>query len=84
MSTDATEIGYVEANLRVAEDRALNYASVLKIQDHRRMAYVSEALFFFRTMTNIQAFVDSRQRWINGTCAGFIYLFINIKSTITI
>ena len=70
------ETGLILGNLKIAEDRVLSYASILKLKHTRFMGFVDEAMFYFEAETNLDSFLYQRRRWINGTFAGYWYLLI--------
>lgn len=74
VNTDPDKSGMVLGNLRIAEDRVLSYAAVLKTAEPRRMALIPEATFYFEAETSLEKFLLQRRRWTNGTVAGYIYM----------
>lgn len=74
VNEDPSKTGLVLGNLKIAEDRILSYASVLKVEGNKRMAFVPLALFYFEAETNLEKFMLQRRRWINGSVAGYIYM----------
>lgn len=66
----------VIGNLKIAEDRILTYASVLKTKDVRHMAFVPLSVFYFEGELKLKQLILQRRRWINGSVAGYIYLLI--------
>jgi cellulose synthase/poly-beta-1,6-N-acetylglucosamine synthase-like glycosyltransferase len=71
------EAGILLGSLLLAEDRILSYAAVLKsICAHPvRTAFVSDAIFFCQAETNAEDLLVQRRRWINGTVAGYLWLW---------
>lgn len=70
----AEKTGWVMGNLKIAEDRVLSYAAVLKTAKPARMAFVTSAVFYFESESFLHMLVKQRRRWINGTVAGWIWL----------
>ncbi len=73
--------GLVLGNLKIAEDRILSYASVIKSSvPGAYMALNTLAIFYFEAETKLDNFIFQRRRWINGSVAGYIYLlFFNFN-----
>lgn len=82
-----TNVSFVEGNLKIAEDRILSYGAVLwasrpgsgkdgtiRIFDCVTH-YVPDATFYFEAETDLGELVRQRRRWLNGTTAGYIWLF---------
>ena len=65
----------VIGNFKIAEDRVLAYASVLKTKDDKKQMFINDGVFYFECETSMNAYLFQRRRWINGTFAAFIYLF---------
>eukprot|EP01114_Cavostelium_apophysatum_P023119 TRINITY_DN860_c0_g1_i1.p1 TRINITY_DN860_c0_g1~~TRINITY_DN860_c0_g1_i1.p1 ORF type:complete len:978 (-),score=270.57 TRINITY_DN860_c0_g1_i1:159-3092(-) len=76
VNTDPDKSGMVLGNLRIAEDRVLSYAAVLKTEEPRRMALIPESTFYFEAECQLEKFLLQRRRWTNGTVAGYIYLCV--------
>lgn len=76
VNTDPDKSGMVLGNLRIAEDRVLSYAAVLKTKEPRGMALIPEATFYFEAECQLEKFLLQRRRWTNGTVAGYIYLIL--------
>ena len=76
VNKEPSETGLVLGNLKIAEDRILSLASILKTKEERYMGFVSLAVFYFEAETSLRKFILQRRRWINGAFAGYIYLLI--------
>ena len=83
VNQNPSETGLILGNLKIAEDRILSYASILKpkhpTKTHRNnlcLAYCRKAIFYFEAETNMEGFIAQRRRWINGTYAGYVFLVI--------
>lgn len=74
INEDTTDM--VIGNLKIAEDRILTYASVLKTEEERYMAFVPLSVFYFEGELDLKKLILQRRRWINGSVAGYIYLLI--------
>lgn len=74
VNEEPDQTGLVLGNLRIAEDRVLSYASVLKAKDEKYMAFNPHAIFYFEAELELMKFVLQRRRWINGSVAGYIWL----------
>ncbi len=74
VNEEPDKTGIVLGNLRIAEDRILSYASVIKAEETKLMAFNPLAVFYFEAETDLQKFILQRRRWINGSVAGYIYL----------
>ena len=72
------EVGMVEANLMLAEDRILSY-SWMKSQEKCYTKYVWDAVFYFEAETDPKQLLQQRRRWINGTIAGYIWLLNHLS-----
>lgn len=75
VNKDPDSTGITLGNLKIAEDRVLTYASVVK--SAIKGAYMELnplALFNFEAETNLKNFLFQRRRWINGSVAGYFYL----------
>jgi len=70
----AEKTGWIMGNLKIAEDRVLSYAAVLKTAKPAYMAFVTSAVFYFESEGFLHMLVKQRRRWINGTVAGWIWL----------
>jgi len=70
----AEKTGWVMGNLKIAEDRVLSYAAVLKTAKPAQMAFVTSAVFYFESESYLHMLVKQRRRWVNGTVAGWIWL----------
>ena len=64
----------VLGNLRIAEDRVLSNAAVIKSDDSKAYEEFNPlALFYFEAETDLDTFIFQRRRWINGSVAGYLY-----------
>lgn len=81
VNQDPDTTGMVLGNLRIAEDRILTYASVVKSSiPGAYMEFNQLAVFYFEAETNLDTLVFQRRRWINGSVAGYLYLlFYNFQ-----
>jgi cellulose synthase/poly-beta-1,6-N-acetylglucosamine synthase-like glycosyltransferase len=79
VSLNPDETGMLLGSLLLAEDRILSYAAVLKTTKHYHTKYEPNACFYFEAETNPTTLVQQRRRWINGTLAGYLWLFSNIS-----
>lgn len=77
VNTPSIESGLILSNLKIAEDRILSYAAVLKAKVEVKMCAEVKAEFYFEAETDLGQFVKQRRRWINGTLAGYLYLLAN-------
>lgn len=73
------DCGIILSNLKIAEDRILSYCAVLKTSEKTIMCIEPDAEFYFDAETDLSQFVKQRRRWINGTIAGYVYLFSHPK-----
>ena len=74
VNSDPNNTGSVLGNLKIAEDRVLSSAAVLKTDKETSMAFNPLAIFYFEAETDLRNFMFQRRRWINGSVAGYIYL----------
>lgn len=74
VNSDPDKMSLALANLRIAEDRLLSYAPILKGVGSSAMKFVSLAVFYFEAELDLHQFVFQRRRWINGTVMGYIYM----------
>lgn len=81
VNQDPDTTGMVLGNLRIAEDRILTYASVVKSSiAGAYMEFNQLAVFYFEAETDLDTLIFQRRRWINGSVAGYIYLlFYNFQ-----
>lgn len=79
VSLNPDETGMLVGSLLLAEDRVLSYAAVLKTKTHYHTKYEPNACFYFEAETNPTTLLQQRRRWINGTIAGYLWLFGNIN-----
>ncbi len=79
VSLNPDETGMLVGSLLLAEDRVLSYAAVLKTKTHYNTKYEPNACFYFEAETNPTTLLQQRRRWINGTIAGYLWLFGNIN-----
>ena len=71
------QTGMILGNLKIAEDRIVSYATVLKSDiPGAYTAWVPDATFYFQAETDMEPFIAQRRRWLNGTLCGYIYLAI--------
>ena len=68
--------GMVLGNLRIAEDRVLSYAAVLKTPEPRHMGLVPDSVFYFESELRLQSLVLQRRRWLNGSVAGYLWMIV--------
>lgn len=61
VNTDPDKSGMVLGNLRIAEDRVLSYAVVLKAKTPSEMGLVPQAVFYFEAETNLKSLVLQRR-----------------------
>lgn len=73
---EAEDTSMILGNLKIAEDRILTYASVLKTNEERHMAFVPLSVFYFEGELNLKNLMLQRRRWINGSVAGYLYLLL--------
>jgi len=86
INTPAEKTGWIQGNLKLAEDRVLSYAAVLKTKRPAFMSFVTSAVFFFESEGKLSMLIKQRRRWINGTVAGYIWLLSELwgKSSLSI
>ena len=80
VNEEPDKTGLILGNLKIAEDRILSYAAVLKTKDVKNMAFVPLALFYFEAETDLEKFLLQRRRWINGSVAGYLYILFTDSS----
>ena len=78
VSLNPDETGMLLGSLLLAEDRILSYAAVLKTEKRYHTKYEPNACFYFEAETNPTTLLQQRRRWINGTLAGYLWLFQNV------
>lgn len=78
VSLNPDETGMLLGSLLLAEDRILSYAAVLQTDKQYHTKYESSATFYFEAEVNPTQLLQQRRRWINGTMAGYLWLFQNI------
>jgi hypothetical protein len=78
VSMNPDETGMILGSLLLAEDRVLSYAAVLKTDKQYHTKYEPNAVFYFEAETDATQLLQQRRRWINGTVAGYIWLFQNM------
>lgn len=75
INEDPDKSGLVTGNLKIAEDRILSYAAVIKSKvEDAYMEFNQLAIFYFEAETHLDSFIFQRRRWINGSVAGYLYL----------
>jgi cellulose synthase/poly-beta-1,6-N-acetylglucosamine synthase-like glycosyltransferase len=81
VNEEPDKTGMVLGNLRIAEDRILTYAAVIKSDiDGAYMEFNPLSIFYFEAETDLDTLIFQRRRWINGSVAGYLYLlFFNFK-----
>ncbi|XWV24676.1 hypothetical protein QJ856_gp1107 [Tupanvirus deep ocean] len=81
VNEDPDKTGMVLGNLRIAEDRILTYAAVVKSEiEGAYMEFNPMSIFYFEAETELDSLIFQRRRWINGSVAGYLYLlFFNFK-----
>ena len=52
VSTTADQTGWILGNLKIAEDRVLSYAAVLKTREETFMKFVTNSIFYFESERN--------------------------------
>lgn len=75
------EIGVIEANIMIAEDRVLSVSPFFvteqadgsPIKQHMHTTVAPEATFYFESENNIMNLAKQRRRWINGTIAAYLW-----------
>jgi len=80
------EIGLIEANVMIAEDRILSVSPFFatnpdKSGDSKKVAYYKDimtdvapqATFFYESENNLMNLTKQRRRWMNGTVASYIW-----------
>lgn len=82
VNKDPDQTGMVLGNLRIAEDRVLSYAAVIKSENPKAyMQFHPLAIFYFEAETDLSNLIFQRRRWINGSVAGYLYLlFFNFTN----
>ena len=68
------DVGLVEANLKLAEDRIPNFYSVFANAKGMKAAWVPGAPYYVEAELSVRALVAQRRRWINGAWAGSIFV----------
>ena len=81
VNKDPDQTGMVLGNLKIAEDRILSNAAVIKSNNPKAYAQFHPlAIFYFEAETDLSTLMFQRRRWINGSVAGYIYLlFVNFS-----
>lgn len=74
VNKEPADMDLILANLRIAEDRLLSYAPILKGVGTTRMKFVSLAVFYFEAELDLAQFLYQRRRWINGTVMGYAHM----------
>lgn len=77
MDRPVQKLGYIRANLTLAEDRLLTWAMVMGTGKTNR--WVPEAIFTFDAVTSAMDLAKQRRRWNAGTFAGHLWLLSNIS-----
>ncbi len=78
VSLNPDETGMLLGSLLLAEDRILSYAAVLQTKKQYHTKYEPSSTFYFEAEVNPTQLLQQRRRWINGTMAGYLWLFQNI------
>ena len=88
LSMDSLNIGVIEANIQIAEDRVLSispfFSQKWKSDDKQELinypnmqtTVAPEATFYYESESNLMSLVKQRRRWINGTIATYLWLLI--------
>lgn len=75
VNKDPDQTGMVLGNLRIAEDRIISYASVMKSKNPSAyMKFHPLVIFYFEAETSLKNLIFQRRRWINGSVAGYLFL----------
>ena len=76
----ACEVGLIEANLKLAEDRIPSFYSVMANGKGMKAAWVHEAPYYVEAELSVRTLVAQRRRWINGSWAGSIFICSQVRA----
>ena len=64
------ELGLLQSNLKIAEDRLFSWSAVWIGRRAQYSALVDDALFFFEAELTVMDLLLQRRRWLNGEFSG--------------
>ena len=68
------ELGLLQSNLKICEDRIPSWSAVWTGRHAKYSAWVDEALFFSEAELTIKDLLLQRRRWNNGKLSGHVYV----------
>lgn len=72
--------GMLRGNCALAEDRPFTFAATYCTNGKYSAQWVQHAVFYFQAETDLATLVAQRRRWLNGTAAGYYYVFKELGS----
>ena len=68
------ELGLLQSNLKISEDRITSWSAVWLGKCAKYSAWVDDAIFFYEAELTVMDLLLQRRRWLNGKLSGHVYV----------